>query len=457
LSTIPLTLGPLDAPGHEIRRSGFRWAREDGETCRAGEIVAYCNLAVVPEAGGLDAASPFRDEARDLQVALVARVRGRLRRNAGTSLGGHLDRLADRDVWDASQAIGELDPDPAVEGALGPRDEPFELLFGAGRRVAELAEERSGFLTGWHDRVRAWWGDGARATSLLGLGICEQQGVFRGDHEAFRDWFDAAAGPAEILLVPDHVLVPCAVLVAEQMRRTPAEASDIRADAWASLASLSGALAASDWVFAGTLIGALLRSPVTERRDRLSRSGLASTATLDAVLLSLNSEPVRILRHRRLGYTLTLHGYRVQEAGPGIRRWLDQDFERVERTPADIARDLGALADALRARSGATVLVLNVMSSSGHEEIVDYSAFDRPLGRTLASVHAKDMNLMLHDAARDHGLAIVDSDAIAASMGATHLPDGVHGSGAMEAEVRAEIVRILRARGLPGFAPRPAR
>ena len=67
------------------------------------------------------------------------------------------------------------------------------------------------------------------------------------------------------------------------------------------------------------------------------------------------------------------------------------------------------------------------------------------------------MNLMLHDAARDHGLAIVDNDAIAASMGAMHLPDGVHGSGAMHAELRAEILRILRVRGLAGFAPRPAR
>lgn len=457
MSGVSLTLGRLDAAGHEVRRSGFRWARSDADACRAGDIVAYCNLAVVPEAGAPDGDAPFRDEGRDFQVALVLRAGGRLQRTTGTSHGGFHDRLADQDVWDATQAIGRLDADAANESPPVRGDEPFELLFGAGRRVAEIAEDRSGFLTGWHDRARAWWGGGARASSLLGLGICEQHGVFRGEREAFREWFDAAAGPAEVVLVPDHVLVPCAALVAEQMRRTPEEAAAIRADAWTSLASRPEALAAADWVFVGTLIGALLRSPLTESRDRLSRTGLSRTATFDAVLLSLNSEPTRIWRHRRLGYALALHGYRLSEAGPGVRRWLERDFERVERATDDIARDLGALAGAMRSRGDTTLMVLNAMSSSGHEEIVDYAAFDRPLGRTLASVHAKDMNLMLHDAARDHGLAIVDNDAIAASMGAMHLPDGVHGSGAMHAELRAEILRILRARGLAGFAARPAR
>jgi hypothetical protein len=35
-----------------------------------------------------------------------------------------------------------------------------------------------------------------------------------------------------------------------------------------------------------------------------------------------------------------------------------------------------------------------------------------------------------------------------------HVPDGNHHSGAMQAEVRGEILRLLRARGVPGFGAR---
>ncbi len=457
MTAIPLALGRLDVRGHEVRRSGLRWLRGDGEPCRAGDVVAYCNLALVPEDRRLLATPPFAEEIRDFQVAFALCAGGRLRRAAGTSLGGFLDRLAEQDLWDPSQAIGQLDPDAASDGFDASREESLELLFGAGRRVAGVAEERSGFLTGWHDRARAWWGEGAAHSTLVGVGICELQGVFRGDRLAFQDWFDAAGGPAEIVHVPDHALVPCAALVAEQLRRTPADAEAIRADAWRSLAGGPDLPTPDDWVFAGALVGALLRSPLSERRELLSRGGLSRAAAPGAVLLSLNAETPEILRHRRLGYALAVHGYRVREAGVAVKRWLERDFERVARSPDDVARDLAALAAALRSRGPTAILAMNAMSSVGHEEILDYAAFDRPIGGTLASVRAKDLNLVLHDVAREHDVAIVDNDAIAASMGAAHLPDGAHNSGAMQAELRAEIVRILRARGLAGFAPRPAR
>jgi hypothetical protein len=45
-------------------------------------------------------------------------------------------------------------------------------------------------------------------------------------------------------------------------------------------------------------------------------------------------------------------------------------------------------------------------------------------------------------------------DLIAAGLGARdHLPDTVHGSAALHDEVRAEVLRLLRARSVPGFAP----
>ena len=59
---------------------------------------------------------------------------------------------------------------------------------------------------------------------------------------------------------------------------------------------------------------------------------------------------------------------------------------------------------------------------------------------------------MLCDLARDHDVTIVDADAIAAKLGGRYtMPDGVHTNGAMEAELRAEILRVLKIKKIPGF------
>jgi hypothetical protein len=99
-------------------------------------------------------------------------------------------------------------------------------------------------------------------------------------------------------------------------------------------------------------------------------------------------------------------------------------------------------------------LIMNVMSTSGHEDVYDYSSFDRPIGDTLRMHGMKELNLMLHDLSRECGISIVDTDAIAADLGAeAHLPDGIHQSGPLQAEIRGEIIRLLVARGIRSFAP----
>jgi hypothetical protein len=124
---------------------------------------------------------------------------------------------------------------------------------------------------------------------------------------------------------------------------------------------------------------------------------------------------------------------------------------------ADIGCDFRALADRVRERTTTALLVMNTRSTSGFETFHSYAPFDRPLGNMLGSVRAKELNLMLHDLARERNVSIVDNDAIAAELGATHLPDGVHNSATMQAELRREILRILRGRGIAGFAGRPSR
>ena len=445
MSLAPLRLGALGTTGPPVVRSGIRWIHDDGHACRAHEIVGWCNVRVgVPSADG-----PFADETRDLQVAFATRVGGTLKRGADTSRGGFLDRLPGLERWQAGQTIAHVEP-RAGEAANGDALRP---LFVAGRRVVEVAEDRSGLLTGWHDRLRAWWGDGdAPPSTLMGLGICEQSTLFRGDAEPFHDWFAAGRGPAHVVYVPDHVLAPCAAVLAEQIRRTPAEAKAIRDDFTQSFAKLAPSPA--DWMFAGSIVAALLRSPLTERLDLLGPSGVSPARGVDAVVLSINAEQPSLLRHKTLGYALSCHGYRVKEGGRVLQSWLLREFDIERPGVDDVRRDYDALIGALRSHGVGAILVANAMSTSSQEDVTTYAPYDAPLAATLGSVRTKDLNLMLHDVARAHDVSIVDNDAMAAELGgARHLADGVHGSGALHAALRADILRILRERGVPGFGP----
>jgi hypothetical protein len=445
MSLLPLKLGALGTTVAPVVRSGIRWIHDDGHACRAHDIVGWCNVRVgVPAQDGM-----FADEARDLQIAFATRVAGTLRRGADTSRGGFLDRLPELERWRAGQTIGEVEL-RAGETADGDALRP---MFVAGRRVVEVAEDRSGLLTGWHDRLRAWWGDGdAPPSTLMGLGICDQSTLFRGDAVPFHDWFAATRGPAHVVFVPDHVLAPCAAVLTEQLRRTPDECKAIRDDFTRTFAKL--APSPEDWMLAGSLVAAVLRSPLGERLDVLGPAGIVTTRGVDALVLSVNAEQPRLWRHKALGYAISVHGYRLKEAGPALTSWLLREFESVRQGIDDARRDYDALIAALRAHGVGEILVMNAMSTSAYEDVTTYASYDAPLADTLGSVRTKELNLMLHDVARAHGVSIVDNDAMAAELGgAQHLTDGVHGSGALHAMLRADILRILRARGVAGFAP----
>jgi hypothetical protein len=453
LTKVPLTLGPLVIPGHVVRRSGVRWLCDDGYICRPGEAIAYCNIGLAYDGQGRAGPNPFWSEARDFQVAFAPRVGGRVTKAAESSLGGFLDMLPFYQSWNAEYQIGHVDCEPAADAQSIGTEGGLRLLFLAGRRMTEIAEVRSGLLTGWHDRSRAWWGEGAdKVGTLLSLGICDQPGVIRGDRFAFLEMFEAVPGPAQIAYFEDHALVPCAQVIAEQHLRTPTEFDEIAADFARTFPVGTSVPRPDDWIFAGCLLSALQRSPLTEKYPLLTRTGLSQTGPADAVLLSLSAEAQDILRHRRLGYALHCHTFRLAETGPAVRSWLRNNFEIVRRTPADIQRDYQSLIDAARRQSNAKFLIMNVMSTAGNETILNYAAFDRPMGETLSSVRKKELNLMLHDLARESGVEIVDLDAIAADMGAlSHLPDGIHASGAMQTEIRSEILRILHSAGVTGF------
>jgi hypothetical protein len=452
---VALRLGPLEVADFTVRRSGLRWLRPEGHLCAPGEVVAYCNLGLVREPGQAATPMPFLDEGRDLQLALATPVGGRLRRWAGAGLGGFHD--FDLVVnWAAEDVLMHVEPEDGSPS--GEAEAEVGLLAMARRRVTELAEERSGLMTGWFSRARAWRvGAAGPAGSLLSLGVCEMDGVIRGERHAFLDWFAAPDADAQIVFAPDHSLVPSARVVAEQIRRSDADREAIARDLIDGLAAGTQTPGPADWLHAGATLKALCASPLTDRYTMLTRAGLAVAGPPDAVLLSLHAEGAAMLRHRRLGYTIACHHYRLTDAGPAFRAWLGEQFEPVRPGVAEIRDDYIALVDLIRAGAPqAHVLVSNMMSTSGREEIQDYAGFDAPIGETVATLRARDLNLMLADLARERDIAVVDADAIAAEIGARScLADGVHQNGAMQAELRGEIAQILRARGAPGFAAAP--
>lgn len=449
MAAVPLSLGPLAPPGCVVWRSGIKWLCRDGQACAAGEVIAYCNIGIAPADRPAHTLEPFAREARDFQAAFVLAAGGRVRHAAQSSLGGFLDQLNHYQTWDPDFALGMLEPDGAARDVAV----PLRLLLAAGRRVSEHAEVRAALLTGWHDRSRVWWADGSAVEgTLLSLGSCEATAAIRGERNDLTEMLVALRRPAQVALVPDDVLVPCARIVREQMARTPQDITEMTADMAATFPLASPATVPADWIFAGALLAALTPSPLTDDSHVLTRAGVQLVSRPDAVVMSLIAEPRRVFRHRRLGYTLSLHDYRIMESSPAIRGWLRGQFEPLERGADEIRRDYELLLDALPDPSGMHLLILNQMSSSGYEDFLSYAQFDAPMARTVGSVNAKEMNLMLHDLAAARDVAIVDVDAIAGDMGAArHLPDGVHQSGPMQAAVRREILHILSSRQVPGF------
>ena len=451
MSQVALRFGPLNVEGFKLLRSGIRWLCEDGHSCRQGDAIAYCHIGLYPGDTPSNSAKPFDREARDVKMLIAAPLSGRLHQRSGLNLGGLQDVLLNR-FWTPDEIIGSIEPEAAQW--TGNADCMVRLFMIANRNVTSLAGDGSGLLTGWNSRNRICHADGnGPVGTLLSLGICELMGVIKGKSYAFSELFDAIKGPAHVVYVPDYFLAPSAPILSEQIRRTAGQLEAIAQDLAGSLAGGAIVPDAADWIFAGAILEALGTSPATERYTVLTREGLHSVAPPDAIVLSLNAEGPPILRHRRLGYSLSCYSWRIAEAGRAFQPWLRANFEPVRRTIQDIRADYRVLIDLIRAKAPRTqILICNLMSTSGVDDVQSYAGFDAPIGDTLANVRSKEMNLMLYDLARDRDVAIVDSDAIAAELGGrTHIFDGVHQSGEMQAEMRAEILRILRARGVPGF------
>jgi hypothetical protein len=460
-----LRLPALSARPFNLLRSGLQWLRRSGDHVDAREPVAVCHLRL---SGPRDVPIlPLAEEQHDLQLVLAAPMAGTVKYRTDLSRGGYQDLLGSAE-WDAGTSVGSID-------APNGNDELISLGL-VGRRGFENGEGRGGLLAGWHERARAFWeGTGAeRFGTLLSLGTCEQTAVFRGEDMAFLSWFARAPGPAQIVAVADERCVHSSAVLLQHLRRTPAEAQAITAAVQDWLGERmgqldlhsfpafepgagSGTLAgrwppAQDLLFALHLLGESVGScPILEGSEVLTRGGLVRQGPADVIALSLGSELVPHYRHRRTGWLIAIHGFRIGPyIGPSLAEWLRRDFEPVRRTVVHMQQDLAALAAEVLARTGAALLVQNLVASSALNRVSNYSWLGEAFDQSLPVI-STEANLMLCDLTRSPNVSMIDSDALAVALGVKHCPDGAHASGELLEAQRREIHRILRERRIPGF------
>lgn len=457
-----LKLPPLAAKPARLRRSGLRWLCESGAALQAREPLASCYVRMQAPAG---ARMPLAEEQNDIQVVLAPRQAGIVQHRGGLGHGGFRD-LVEAGEWRAGEVIADADRE----------DNALDALVLAGRRGFESGEGRGSLLAGWHDKVRGAWEGPGGATwgQVLSLGTCEQNAVFRGEDMAFLSWFARAPGPVQFSWVGDERCVHSAAVLLQHVRRTPVEAAAITAAVidWINERTRSLDTAAFPGFQPGAARGVLAgrwpeaqalsyafhlmteavgTSPILECTELPASGGIIELPPPQVVALTLGSEVAPHFRHRKTGWIIAMHGFRFGPyIGEAVADWLRRDFEPLPRSVDDIRRDLAALADEVHARTGATLLVQNLVASSAADRVSNYAWLGDECDKVLP-VMANEANLMLRDLTRSHAIALVDSDAIAAELGVDEVPDRFHASQRMVEMQRDDVHGFLRDAAIPGF------
>jgi len=449
----PLRLAQVCGPDLRLHRSAIRWQRGFGEHFNAGDLLGHCNVTLVNAARNGQTRHRLEPDLAMLQIALVARVSGCLQEAPGTSAGGFAD-FQEWFPWESDTVVANVAIDS--DAHVTPGQPLYDTQFVTGRPITSLAENRTGLGTGWVNRKRAWrTGDGSAADTgtVLGLGICELPFILRGEQGSFEEMLEAATGPVQLVDIPDIPIIHSARTIIQQIEQTQSDRNAVEAEFKRAIGESAAHSDPEDWIFAATCVAELNRDPTNETYQILSADGLSTAGPANAIILSINSEHSSRLRHRKLGFYLDCHTFRISSLGPAMRNWLKAHFEWVPYSTDMIRRDYTEMMKLLRkADPHRQILVLNAASTLRREDVMSYAAFDAPLENQLKSVQARALNSMLHDMAEETGIAIVDCDAIAARLGSSIcVPDAVHQNGEMQTAIRQEILAILAARQVPGF------
>lgn len=416
-------------------RSEISWRLPEGAPVAPRQPVA--SVAISSES--LARVAPRGTEVRAL---LLAPTQGMLHPHEMPSSGW--DAHFPRKPWEPGHMLGTLETARALkdEAALALQVALFSI-----DRLHPAFEDRRPFPGGPCRLLRAWWGPSGWSEpcrTVLSLGNCEQLGFFAGNAGDLAAWLEALPGPISVVYKPDRITVPsaAALLSALEMDDTARRRAAEEFGAWFRQ-GVQGAAAGdpSGWLGTAAVAQELLGTTVLRRSFAVvDGAGRLAERRPDYVFLSLASEFSAQLRHRKLGYTISVPAFQFGK-NPDIRQTLLGRFELMRPSVAETQDCLKAVITRIRQETGARVVVFN--ATSFVDRVWDWSAVDRP--SDVPSVRMMDLNLALWELARQDLCELIDVEALALDLGlGAAYPDGIHPSSALEARVRAKIFERLR-------------
>jgi hypothetical protein len=431
-----LVLGPIIVNEGRIAMSGLRWIIEDAQYCNKYQPIAFCNILFLHK----NIPISMHQERRDFQVLLLAPEDGIINVKKDISPGGMIDQIPQYIYWNPEISIGELDQPNNIS-----TDQKIlvNLIFAAGQRYAEFAENRSNILSGWYQRTRMWPGDqGEIKYTLLALGICDLANSIRGGNSVPVDFLKSTATPIQVVLPSEGLLIPTISMLIDQMNRSAEETSKLVENFNLSIEKPDHPFEAQDFLFFGTLLTELTKNHLFEKCVTPTRDGIGKEMSPNILLTSLAAQSRRVFKHKVLGYSIAFHEFRLRELSPRVKKWIKDNFLIVTRDPSDIARELKLLTQLLGLNIH--LIVANNPTNPNSEHQVDYSDFDDSTFNEINYIHSRQMNGVLDELAKDGSLNILDVNLISAKMGTKkNIPDGIHWSGNLEKNIAVEILKII--------------
>lgn len=436
MKKIHLILGEINQGDFCITMSGIRWLHATGHYCRRGVPIAYCNILISKNGEPVN----LNGENQDIQATLIMPIDGIIHIRDGTSYGGLIDQMPHCFIWNSQSIICEVDHDG--QETLADSLE-VQIIFTAGKRYMNAFENRTGILSGWFERTRAWTGDrGPIKNNLIVLGTCEILNSIRGREIVSLELLNLLSEPSQVTLFQDSVLIPTISMMIDQIKRTPEESKRLIDDFNEMIGNGSQIYEPEDYLFLGAILKSLVKNNLFSSSFTLNRSCIEANTLPTIVLTSVTAQPRRILRHRSLGYSIAFHDFKVTDMGPGTLKFLRENFIQISRKPSDIEIEFRELSRLLG--NGVRLLVCNAPSNPLGNLIANYDLYDQINFSQITDVNRREMNVMLDKLSEDGVLEVIDLNLLAAQLGTLkNYPDGTHMSGLLERYFVNELARVI--------------
>ncbi len=169
----------------------------------------------------------------------------------------------------------------------------------------------------------------------------------------------------------------------------------------------------------------------------------------NVVALSIGPDFTRTLyRHREHGFYVDPGGYWLNDGidsaidDMDAVKWFSKNFKSAGKlTPDQFSDRFGRLVGEFRERTGAHILVINLLSVDPADPIHNYRLVKNP-----DNARRREFGIRLAELSRIHDLDVIDVDRVLKLRGIDEQVDFAHFSEAQFEPIAAEVYRILRAR-----------